>query len=88
MSPSRTTALRSGGTMIPLASVIVEVLAARNDNDTMVSTNGSVGGMDKPAGGGVGKNQVLTSPDRVEASGFGVLPRPGPRLPDSRTCRS
>ena len=41
--------------MIPLATVIVDVLAAMSVRATMVSRNGNVGEMPKPSGCGDGR---------------------------------
>src|SRR6266487_558760 len=64
-SLASTTGLRYGSTMMPLASVIVDVLAARNPSDTMVSSSGSVGGSENPAGCGSGSTQC--SPVQTES---------------------
>jgi hypothetical protein len=61
-----TTGLWKGSTMIPLAILIVVVWVAARVSATVVSRNGRVGGIEKPAGCGSGR--ATCSPVQSDSS--------------------
>ncbi len=65
-SLARITGLRSGSTMIPLATLILLVWAATSVNPTIVSRRGSVGGIVKP--GGAGSGSTTCSPVHTDSN--------------------
>jgi hypothetical protein len=58
--------------MIPLAGFTVVVLAASNVSATTVSSIGRAGAMAKAGRLGIGQDDVLTGPQRLEAGRLGM----------------